>query len=472
LLIALSCLVTSCSKEKNEDYKTTGTLTFSYSSILNQSKKVLGQDLKGDSSTVDIPHTIVVSITDNSGKLVYNMEEIPLYNMNGNYISKPISLEQGSYKLTDFLVLDKNGNVLYLAPKEGSSKAYLVSDPLPIDFNVSKDNVTKVSVEVLKNTGEDPSQYGYTTFTFNVVEVFNFHIGVFIYNESSQNFALTTSNIEIQKDGTTIYDNALYPITTSISLRKDVGVYTVTIKKDGYQDYTNTFTLADLQGYTESDPLVVILSKADVDLKKGLIAYYPFNGNANDESGFNHNGTVYNATLTTDRHGNQNSAYEFDGFNAYINTFSMFDLSVRTASVWVYAYDIHRVNPNNLAIIAMDGPSLVNGNLAGSFDNGILRINAGGSQPSDCLYYPNLSEDKWYNIVLVRTATQTQYYINGNLVQTGTSGTLFTQGSPNSNLIIGAGRSTTSQFFNGKIDDLAIYDRALSTTEIKYIYEH
>ena len=45
----------------------------------------------------------------------------------------------------------------------------------------------------------------------------------------------------------------------------------------------------------------------------GLVAYYPFNGNANDESGNGHHGTVIGATLTSDRDGNENSSYSFDG---------------------------------------------------------------------------------------------------------------------------------------------------------------
>ncbi|MFM7978911.1 MAG: hypothetical protein ACKPKO_06305, partial [Candidatus Fonsibacter sp.] len=52
----------------------------------------------------------------------------------------------------------------------------------------------------------------------------------------------------------------------------------------------------------------------------GLVGWWPFNGNANDESGNNHNGTVNGATLTSDRFGNVNSAYSFDGINDYIVT--------------------------------------------------------------------------------------------------------------------------------------------------------
>jgi len=52
----------------------------------------------------------------------------------------------------------------------------------------------------------------------------------------------------------------------------------------------------------------------------GLVAYYPLNGNANDESGNGNNGTVHGPVLTTDRFGKANSAYEFDG-NGYIEAY-------------------------------------------------------------------------------------------------------------------------------------------------------
>ena len=53
-------------------------------------------------------------------------------------------------------------------------------------------------------------------------------------------------------------------------------------------------------------------------LNTGLIAYYPFDGNADDKSGHGNNGVVHNAVLTNDRLGNSNSAYQFNGNNAYI----------------------------------------------------------------------------------------------------------------------------------------------------------
>ena len=49
----------------------------------------------------------------------------------------------------------------------------------------------------------------------------------------------------------------------------------------------------------------------------GLIAYYPFNGNANDESGNSNNGSVLGASLSGDRFGNENSAYTFNGIDSF-----------------------------------------------------------------------------------------------------------------------------------------------------------
>ena len=68
------------------------------------------------------------------------------------------------------------------------------------------------------------------------------------------------------------------------------------------------------------------------DLNEGLVAYYPFNGNANDESGNDNHGTVYGAALTYDRFDNTNSAYKFDGINDIIRVADSMSLRFGTNS--------------------------------------------------------------------------------------------------------------------------------------------
>jgi hypothetical protein len=70
----------------------------------------------------------------------------------------------------------------------------------------------------------------------------------------------------------------------------------------------------------------------------GLVGWWPFNGNANDESGNNNNGTVNGATLTADRFGNAGSAYGFDGVDdiiSYSNSFAFNSTNNGTISIWV-----------------------------------------------------------------------------------------------------------------------------------------
>ena len=69
----------------------------------------------------------------------------------------------------------------------------------------------------------------------------------------------------------------------------------------------------------------------------GLVGWWPFNGNANDESGNGNNGTVNGATLTTDRFGNSNGAFSFNGVNSYISVQDSNTLhqNVFTISSWV-----------------------------------------------------------------------------------------------------------------------------------------
>src|SRR5438045_1722727 len=85
--------------------------------------------------------------------------------------------------------------------------------------------------------------------------------------------------------------------------------------------------------------LAVQMIRAQSFLTNGLVAYWPFDGNANDASGSGNNGTVNGSTLATDRFGNLNSAYSFDGMSSIITVpaSSQFDATNHTLSLWVKA---------------------------------------------------------------------------------------------------------------------------------------
>lgn len=201
--------------------------------------------------------------------------------------------------------------------------------------------------------------------------------------------------------------------------------------------------------------------KAQVNLQDGLVAFYPFNGNANDESGNGNNGSIYGATLSYDRNGKPNSAYRFDGYNNYIkvNDSYSFNLSnYLTISVWVNIDDFNK-----------DGRAIIDK------ENNAFNIAVGANRK---IYYQKpgitaivnssitINSSNWYHIVAVQSGSHNaKLFINGNNV---TNFDADFAPEPNSrNLLIGAGQG----YFKGQIDDIRIYNRALNENEIQALYK-
>jgi hypothetical protein len=221
---------------------------------------------------------------------------------------------------------------------------------------------------------------------------------------------------------------------------------------------------------------IVSIGCASADLNEGLVAHYPFNGNANDDSGNGNDGTVYGATLTADRFGNQDSAYEFDG-DDYINCGNDESLAISssiTVAAWI---KIDRFNYGGIVCkqSTIDGDYFLTIGCGGSayynnirFGNKGLGTHLGGI---DCGPASNpLELGKWYYVagVFDDDSNKIYVYINGIFHNSED----FTGSIPTStgDLTIGTYCGTTKYLFDGTIDDVRIYNRALSETEIKELY--
>ena len=153
----------------------------------------------------------------------------------------------------------------------------------------------------------------------------------------------------------------------------------------------------------------------------GPVAHYPFNGNANDESGNGNDGTVNGATLTTDRFGNENSAYSFDGIDDYIQIAHHDDLN-GPSEITLYAWIKTNTHPGT--VLSKGGP--------GNDWEYVLRIWAGS--PNFMAYQPDQSvfmgsttgltvaDNNWHNIVgTISSDEQFQLYID-NILKISASG--------------------------------------------------
>jgi gliding motility-associated-like protein len=200
--------------------------------------------------------------------------------------------------------------------------------------------------------------------------------------------------------------------------------------------------------------------------ENGLVGRWSFCGNANDESGNGNNGVVTGATLSTDRFGNANSAYHFDG-NDFIKVNSVYDYPNKTINCWFNASEIFQNGNNSYQVLNIDSQTLLYGATSAQIGNGILGLNAGGEDPG---YVVPIDSNQWYMLTLVRNTSSVQYYLNGVLLGSNNSGTITSTSNDNENLLIGVDRSEIVQFFKGNIDDIGIWNRALTQQEIEQLF--
>jgi hypothetical protein len=196
----------------------------------------------------------------------------------------------------------------------------------------------------------------------------------------------------------------------------------------------------------------------------GLVGWWPFNGNANDESGNGNDGIVNGATLTTDRYGSTSKAYSFDGINDDILVQDSPNLNFSnqfTISAW-FAPDTSTLTPNPLHLITKGiGNYAIKTAIPNRFSFGIQNV-----QDITITTFNSYFVSQWIHYTVVFNFPNATIYLDGINNSNGNSN--FSMNSSNSDLLFG---SLTSQIFSkARIDDIAIWNRALTPQEITALY--
>jgi len=219
--------------------------------------------------------------------------------------------------------------------------------------------------------------------------------------------------------------------------------------------------------------------KRRLSLTDGLVAYYPFDGDANDASGFGNHGTVKGATLTADRFGNANSAYQFDGANARIVVSSNPSLNPSNQLTVAFWLKINRITKNSWA------PIIYKGNDSNPYKKREYAVwlnkkqyfhftSAGDSQDQHCLNSDAVQLGEWifYTGVIDRRNHLMKCYINGaRKTLQNDSYSSFNNGDEA--LEFGGKGAKRSWFssLDGVLDEIRIYNRALPDIEIQSLYK-
>ena len=209
-------------------------------------------------------------------------------------------------------------------------------------------------------------------------------------------------------------------------------------------------------------------------LTSGLVAWYPFDGDAEDASGNGNHGTVNGAILGTDRHGNSNKAYVFDGSNDFIqipNHASLNFANSLSLHFWI--------NPNNWAgggtegIISKKSNDSSNGYVVYRDNNHLneitFRYRGDGGFQSYLKTNSFVSDNQWQNWTVTYQETCSKWYKNGQLQQVYDSLSNSSDMSNSNPLKIGYA-DTWNYFYSGSIDEVRIYDRALTSSEVTQLY--
>jgi uncharacterized protein (TIGR02145 family) len=217
--------------------------------------------------------------------------------------------------------------------------------------------------------------------------------------------------------------------------------------------------------------------------KSGLVAWYPFNGNANDESGSALNGKVLGAVLTEDRFNKKNAAYEFskDKLIEIPNTEDK-NLYPMTISLWYYVDSLwdgdncalfskyERASWNGYSIVYGDFRAENNGFGTESvflrdFNNRII-----GYYTEPPFLQEKISSKRWYHYVFTVNENGGKIYVDGKLISTDQwTGQI---GKTTSNWLWKIGRVyAETNRLKVKIDDVGVWNRALTAEEVKNLYD-
>ena len=238
---------------------------------------------------------------------------------------------------------------------------------------------------------------------------------------------------------------------------------------------------------------VIQAERTDTGLDDSLVAYYPLNENANDESGNGNHGIISGAVLATDRFAHQNSAYVFDGIDDYIelpNSMDIIDTEF-TVSAWIKPDDYGVQSPTSQSCHRFIFSYRYRSHAGGDPTNSGLRFGlnkangcGGNTKISMGFFGPDYqgqgigadySGKDWFLYTVTKAQDKLVLYINGEeVMQKVISPSAVFENPQHVYVTIGAHRISAGEVlfpFAGAIDEVRIYNRALSNVEVQMLYQ-
>ena len=219
--------------------------------------------------------------------------------------------------------------------------------------------------------------------------------------------------------------------------------------------------------------LIPVLNSKARDINAGLVAYYKFNGNGNDEINAL-NASLFNVTYAPSQSG---QAVKFSGANNCYGSIShsqLFDFNDFSISLWIKPSVsdlgtgikglVDKAPTTTATVVRPFWVALSNGKISFSMGNGSIN--------EILLSNLDIVADVWVNVNCVASGSTAAIYINGSLDNTKSLAISRATNSNDINLGRLTSASTSDRYYSGEIDNLRMYNRALQVNEVVSIYQN
>jgi Papain family cysteine protease/Concanavalin A-like lectin/glucanases superfamily len=500
LLLLTIAIIQSCSKDETK---------------INPNDNSLGLKLSSLAETSGIPATPEFLIGSLSASITLDMPPIGNQGMQGSCVSWSTAYAGMSFFMNRLNGTHYNSNQELCSPKyvyNQISQGACNGTSIPANLNILQNKGVCTLKEMPYNDGECSLQPNSTQntnavnnkiFAWRMVDKNNINI---IKSCIAAKYPVF---IAVNVDES--FDNLQYPYIWSTKSGSSRGGHAITVV--GYDDSKNAFKVQNSWGASWKDnghlwisysffAQAVIgtecyiafpqITSPNDNINSGLVLNMPFNGNANDISGNNNNGLVSGANLTSDRKGNSNSAYKFNGTSSpssvTINTStSLNNLTSYSICLWS-KYDSNSGDDgtgNTLAdgntqtswqtILYKGGNTFPQYNTAYRFlvssQSNIFGIYLGsksGGQTSGA--YSKIGE--WHHYVISKQGNILKMFKDGILIWDLQNSFANLSDANGFNLMLGKSSVPGNGVpFNGVLDEFRIYNRALTASEVQKIYK-
>ncbi|MFC2129278.1 hypothetical protein ACFLQX_00705 [Bacteroidota bacterium] len=274
----------------------------------------------------------LVSIVGEDGELIYNKEMLHFYTFGESFVTEKLKLDPGHFQLTEFLLIDSSRHILWATPLEGSRLAYLVDDPLPIEFYIESNTTTHLQPEVVWVGNHNPGDFGYVTFDVQFID--NLCIGVYyesacydIYNDSMYLWytdsilisdgifaPIFPGKFQVFAEKKLIFETYIMPGYNALQIPRGYKYYHIVLT-DCYQEkcFSETFSIEELRRFScregealfiqcGSHPGEIIITPEDVlepSIKQGVFGrlMIPYNDDSTFTEQYNFIPVIRNVHL-------------------------------------------------------------------------------------------------------------------------------------------------------------------------------